>query len=74
MFNKLDGQIDFSAAWAEYYRKQGLHAQAQQVLNQAQQNQTTGQGQIASNSGQPQQAGQQAPIQSTEGLQAQSPQ
>ena len=31
--------MDFSAAWADYYRKQGLHAQAQQVLNQAHANQ-----------------------------------
>lgn len=64
--------MDFSAAWADYYRKQGLHAQAQQVLNQVQHNQgAPNPGQSAQNPGQQQIA--QAPVDAGQ-MQAQSPQ
>ena len=34
--NPATGQLDYSAAWAEYYRQQGMHYQAQAILAQAQ--------------------------------------
>jgi far upstream element-binding protein len=37
--NPATGQLDYSAAWAEYYRQQGMHYHAQAILAQAGQNQ-----------------------------------
>ena len=34
--NPQTGQMDYSAAWAEYYRQQGMHYHAQAILQQAQ--------------------------------------
>lgn len=36
-FNPYTGQPDYSAAWAEYYRRQGMHEYADAILRQAQQ-------------------------------------
>jgi len=36
------GQVDYSAAWADYYRQQGMHQHANAILAQAQQNQGAG--------------------------------
>jgi far upstream element-binding protein len=33
--NPQTGQLDYSAAWAEYYRQQGMHMHAQAILAQA---------------------------------------
>ena len=45
--NPQTGQLDYSAAWAEYYRQQGMHYHAQAILQQA------GQGGGGQPSGQP---------------------
>ena len=34
--NPATGQLDYSAAWVEYYRSQGMHYQAQAILAQQQ--------------------------------------
>lgn len=31
--NPQTGQLDYSAAWAEYYRQQGMYSHAQAVLS-----------------------------------------
>ena len=33
--NPQTGQLDYSAAWAEYYRQQGMHYQAQAIMSGA---------------------------------------
>lgn len=42
--NPQTGQMDYSAAWAEYYRQQGMYQQAQ-AITQHQQHQNGGAGQ-----------------------------
>lgn len=34
--NPQTGQMDYSAAWAEYYRQQGMYQQAQAITQQQQ--------------------------------------
>jgi len=40
--NPATGQADFSQAWAQYYRNQGMHYQADLILQQATQAQQGG--------------------------------
>ncbi|TGZ73738.1 hypothetical protein CRM22_001341 [Opisthorchis felineus] len=53
-FNPYAGQPDYSAAWAEYYRRQGMHDYADSIVRQGQQQQVA---QVTSVAMMPQQHG-----------------